>query len=87
MAATGRAAGPAADATGVGIDFAVLEARCRELGATSLNACAELVDVDRATLWRYKTGRFRPRMETAQQIARRLGITLDELCGAGRRAA
>lgn len=51
----------------------------RELGAEDDSARARLLDVDRATIFRWRKGRYAPRHEVATRIARKLGTTVDEL--------
>jgi DNA-binding XRE family transcriptional regulator len=50
-----------------------------KLGAASDVARARLLDVDRATISRMRTGKFLPRLELAMRMADRLGTTVDEL--------
>jgi hypothetical protein len=80
MAATPIASQPATSATPL-IDFAVFDAKAAEHGATNESARAQLADVDRTTLWRWRTGRQTPGLEVSSRVADRLGISLDELTG------
>jgi transcriptional regulator with XRE-family HTH domain len=57
----------------------VFDANAERLGATTDAAKAELIGVDRVTLWRYRTGRLTPSLDRAYAIARTLGITVDDL--------
>jgi DNA-binding XRE family transcriptional regulator len=49
------------------------------LGATNDTARAQLVGVDRKTLWRIKQAKFTASLEVAVRMADRLGTTVDEL--------
>lgn len=57
-------------------------------GATDENARARLVGINRVTLYRYRTGRYAPRLDVAARIAAALDTTPAELFPAlARRAA
>ncbi|MES2211482.1 MAG: helix-turn-helix transcriptional regulator [Chloroflexota bacterium] len=57
----------------------VFDAHAEQLGAVTDAAKAELIDVDRVTFWRYRTGRLTPSFNRAMNIASKLGVQLDEL--------
>ena len=42
-------------------------------------AKADLIGVDRATMWRYRTGKMTPTLDRALAIAEVLGVDLSEL--------
>lgn len=63
------------------IDFATFDIKCAERGALDEAARAELVDVDRTTLWRWRNGRQTPTLAQAVDIAERFGISVEELIG------
>lgn len=73
------AAKPATGATQVRLRLDVFDQRTEELGAATDAARAELIDVDRVTMWRYRTGRLTPSLDKAMAIAAQLGITVEEL--------
>lgn len=80
MAATPSADKHATHAT-PRIDFAIFDAAAKRAGANDETARAELVGVDRATLWRWRNGRNSPALDTAARIAETLGVSLNELTG------
>lgn len=57
----------------------LFDERAAALGATTPGERAQLAGVDQSTLWRYRTGRLRPTIDTARLIADRIGVTVDEL--------
>jgi len=59
--------------------FDVFDRHAEQLGATTDAAKAELIGVDRITLWRYRTGRLTPSLDRAMTIAHRLGCDLHAL--------
>lgn len=74
MAATTTAAPGATPA----LNFEVIDARAAELGVTSEAALAELLGVDRTTLWRWRKGRGIA-FDTADQVAAKLQLPLDSI--------
>lgn len=80
MTATPGGVSPATVAT-PGINFALLDKLCAEQGATDEVARADLLDVNRTTLWRWRNGIQTPGLDVAARIAGRLNITVDELIG------
>lgn len=66
------------------LDFQVIDARAVELGVTSEAALAELLGVDRTTVWRWRKGRGIA-FDTADQVAEALQLPLESI--RARRAA
>lgn len=67
----------ATDATPVvQMRFDLFDEHAERLGAATDAAKAELIGVDRITLWRYRTGRLTPSLDRAMTIAERLGCDL-----------
>lgn len=81
MVAANRAASVASGAAEPRIDFAIFEAKCAEHGATTDVARAQVVGVNRTTIWRWRKGLCAPDLTVATEIAEQFGITLDELTG------
>lgn len=82
MTATASGSPATADATPpAAIDFTVFDRECAKRDATSEPARARLADVDRTTLWRWRTGRQTPTLDAAARIAETFGITIDQLTG------
>lgn len=81
MTATPTARDGATVATpGVRLDFERIDRRLVELDKpTGDTALADLTGLDRSTVWRYRTDRLRPLLETAVQIADALGLKVDDL--------
>lgn len=63
------------------IKFDLFDRKCAELGALDEKARAELVEVNRSTLWRWRTGVQTPSLEVATRIADKFDITVEELIG------
>lgn len=61
------------------LNFAAIDARAEQLGIEGKAALAEHLGIERTTLWRYRTGRVTPPLDTAQLIARRLGLPLGDI--------
>lgn len=61
------------------IDFAVFDRECALRGATDETARAELVDVDRTTLWRWRKGAQTPSLDVVSRVADRFGLPVDDL--------
>jgi transcriptional regulator with XRE-family HTH domain len=57
----------------------IFDARAEEMGATTDAAKADLVGVDRATLWRWRKGYLTPSLDTVMAIAAKLDIPLSDL--------
>ncbi len=57
----------------------VFDRHAAKLGATTDAARAELIGVDRITMWRYRTGRLTPSLDRAMKIADVLGCDLRDL--------
>jgi DNA-binding XRE family transcriptional regulator len=57
----------------------VFDARTSQLGATTDPARADLIGVDRVTMWRYRTGRLKPSLNKALTIAAQLDIPFTDL--------
>jgi DNA-binding XRE family transcriptional regulator len=81
VTATPSGDSPATVATGR-IDFELFDAKCADKGALDDVARADLVDVDRTTLWRWRNGRQAVSLEAAVRIADRLEVKLDDLLAA-----
>lgn len=75
MAATLR---DAPDATPV-LNFDVIRTRAEALRIGGEGALADFLGVDRTTLWRWRKGLVVLPLDTAKQVADRLGVSLDEL--------
>jgi DNA-binding XRE family transcriptional regulator len=60
-------------------DSAFFDERCRQLGATTEPERAALVRVDKSTLWRFRNGEIRPRLEVAHRFKRVLGCEISDL--------
>lgn len=74
MAATPMAAPDATSA----LDFKVIDARAAELGITSKDGLADLLGVDRTTVWRWRKGRGIA-FDTADKVAAALQLPLDTI--------
>lgn len=72
---------PATDAALIQLDFALFDRKCAEKGATNEVARAELVGVNRITLWRWRVGHQKPNLEAATRIAHLFDTTVEELIG------
>lgn len=71
---------PATRPSAVGrLDAMLLDRLTAKFEARSDTARAKLLGVDRASLYRWRTGRFAPNLTVAQRIAEQLGTTVDEL--------
>jgi hypothetical protein len=57
----------------------LFDERCREQGAETEEARATLCGVDRATLYRYRTGRTVPLLPEGMRFANCVGLTVAEL--------
>lgn len=68
-------------ATAPSIRWAVVERECRARGATTDDARAELLGIDRRTVIRWRHGQTSARLATVMQVARVLGVSLDALIG------
>lgn len=79
MTATESNVEPATNATGARLRFGIFDKRAEDMGATSEAAKAELIGVDRVTLWRWRKGHLTPSLDTAMTIAKRLDLPLGEL--------
>lgn len=69
---------PAASGATPALDFQVIDAKALDLGVTSEAALAELLGVDRTTLWRWRKGRGIA-FDTADQVAAALQLPLDSI--------
>lgn len=59
-------------------DGEAFDRRCRELGATTETARAELAGVDRKTLWNYRKG-MPPSLPNALDFAARVGLAVTDI--------
>ncbi len=66
-------------ATGVALNFQPIDAWAKRNKLTNDSAIADRLDIDRATLSRYRHSKFAPNLAVAAEIARRTGIKLDRL--------
>jgi DNA-binding XRE family transcriptional regulator len=57
----------------------VFDANAERLGALTDAAKADLIGVDRATMWRYRNGHLTPSLDRALSIANLFGLTVEEL--------
>ena len=57
----------------------VFDARCAELDIVGEQAKADLVDVDRVTLWRYRRGLLTPNLDVAFRFAQALDLQVNDL--------
>ena len=74
----------ATDATPVArLRLDVFDANTARLGATTDAARAELIGVDRATIWRWRNGHLTPSLDRAMTIANLLGLAMEELFEVG----
>lgn len=60
------------------LDFQVIDTRAVELGVTSEAGLAELLGVDRTTIWRWRNGGGIA-FDTAEQVAEKLQLPLDSI--------
>jgi hypothetical protein len=60
-------------------DSVAFDARCRELGATTEVARADLTKVDRSTLMRYRRGLTFPLLNDAYDFAASVGMAVTDL--------
>lgn len=80
MNATGSAPQDATVATpAVRLRFDVIDARCAELEASTDVARAELLGVDRTTLWRWRNDRMGVALGTALDLAERLSLPVESI--------
>lgn len=63
----------------VRLRFDVIDAWAAERGAYGDTAVAALLDIDRTTVFRYRTGRISPTIATAMGIAAKIGVDLGSL--------
>lgn len=78
MTATDRTAKGATDAT-VALRFEVIDSRAAELGVTTKKALAELLDLDRTSLWRFRRRELNPSLKTAMRVAERLDLPVTDV--------
>ena len=57
----------------------VFDANAERLGATTDAAKAELIGVDRATIWRWRNGHLTPSLHRAMAIAELFDVKLSDL--------
>lgn len=80
MSATGSSAKGATVATpAVRLRFDVIDARCAELEATTDVSRAELLGVDRTTLWRWRNDKIGVALATALDLAERLSLPVESI--------
>lgn len=75
------------DAMSNTFNYKLFESLCAAKGAVTNEQKAVLAGVDWSTIWRFRAGKLRPRLEVARQMAERLGTTVDELFPPSRKAA
>lgn len=63
------------------ISFEVFDVECAKRGATDETSRGRLVDIDRTTLWRWRTGRQDPSLEAVIRIATTLEVAVEKLLG------
>lgn len=59
--------------------FDIFDGRAEAMGAITEGAKADLAGVDRVTLWRWRTGRLRPSLDTVMAIADVFDVPLADL--------
>jgi DNA-binding XRE family transcriptional regulator len=57
----------------------LFDSRTTALGATTDQARAALVGIDRVTMWRWRVGRLTPSLDRAMALAQQLGVTVNDL--------
>lgn len=77
VTATSRRATDATPTVRMRLD--VFDTHAERLGAASDAEKADLINVDRVTMWRYRKGLMRPSLARAMAIAEMLNVSLDEL--------
>lgn len=80
MTATSTRRTIAPDAQRVRLDFTLIDAWC-ERNSVQPNELAARCGFDRITLWRLRTGRNAPTLDTALSIAAVIGVSVEQLCG------
>lgn len=74
-----NATGSTDSATGARLNVDRFDAECLLRDATSDASRAELVGVDRATVWRWRTGRQQPSLDTIAHLAATFAVSVDDL--------
>lgn len=78
MTATDGTDDRATDAT-VALRFDVIDRRATELGVTTEKALAELLDLDRTSLWRFRRRQLNPSLKTAMRVAEALHLGVEDV--------
>lgn len=87
MSATPEALEGATVATPAPINWELFDRRCAELKKTSERARADLIGVDRSTLWRWRTGQANPSVTKVDEIAGILAVPIAALVASRTEAA
>lgn len=61
------------------LNFATIDARCAELGATTEDERGKLLGTGRVSLWRWRNQTTDVGIDRAAKIAERLGLALDDI--------
>lgn len=80
MPATREAASPATPAA-ASLDFDAIDQLAADLGHTGVVAVAQLLGLDRTTIWRYRQNLMTPNLAVVDQIAERLGVPRATILG------
>ncbi len=72
-------ADPATSDTGPVLRFDVIDAWAARSGATSEGDVAELLELDRSALWRFRKGKRIPSLGRALRIAAIVGVPVEEI--------
>ena len=71
--------GNATDAAPIRLRFDVIDQRAAELGIGTRRALAKLLDLDPASVWRFRKGRMAPSLDTAMRVAERLDLRIEDV--------
>lgn len=61
------------------LNFAKIDERCAELGATTDEERAKLLHTGRVSLWRWRNGHADPGIDRAARLAEMIGLTLADI--------
>lgn len=60
-------------------NFEVIDQRARDLGIKTDVALADLVDLNRSSIFRFRRREIQPSLETAMRVAERLGLAVEQV--------